>query len=83
MRRNATAKGISGIARDAHRLLNSDIDNPVTDGAVAPILQLNNCKIANPTILARISPSERQGSSIGRAGMRLRRLERGLDFHRW
>ncbi len=29
--------------------------NPVTDGAVLPILHLNGYKIANPTILARIS----------------------------
>ncbi len=28
--------------------------NPVTDGAVLPILHLNGYKIANPTILARI-----------------------------
>src|SRR5690606_2456291 len=28
--------------------------NPVTDGAVLPILNLNDYKIANPTILARI-----------------------------
>jgi len=32
--------------------------NPVTDGAVLPILHLNGYKIANPTILARISPEE-------------------------
>jgi xylulose-5-phosphate/fructose-6-phosphate phosphoketolase len=32
--------------------------NPVTDGAVLPILQLNGYKIANPTILARISNEE-------------------------
>src|SRR5918998_2841050 len=29
--------------------------NPVTDGAVLPILHLNSYKIANPTLLARIS----------------------------
>ena len=29
--------------------------NPVTDGAVLPILHLNGYKIANPTMLARIS----------------------------
>src|SRR5205823_14565086 len=28
--------------------------NPVTDGAVLPILHLNGYKIANPTVLARI-----------------------------
>ena len=32
--------------------------NPITDGAVLPILHLNGYKIANPTILARISPEE-------------------------
>ena len=32
--------------------------NPVTDGAVLPILHLNGYKIANPTILARIPHSE-------------------------
>jgi len=32
--------------------------NPVTDGAVLPILHLNGYKIANPTILARISHHE-------------------------
>ena len=32
--------------------------NPVTDGAVLPILHLNGYKIANPTILARIPRTE-------------------------
>ena len=32
--------------------------NPVTDGAVLPILHLNGYKIANPTILARITRPE-------------------------
>jgi xylulose-5-phosphate/fructose-6-phosphate phosphoketolase len=32
--------------------------NPATDGAVLPILHLNGYKIANPTVLARISPRE-------------------------
>ena len=32
--------------------------DPVTDGAVLPILHLNGYKIANPTILARIEPEE-------------------------
>jgi xylulose-5-phosphate/fructose-6-phosphate phosphoketolase len=32
--------------------------NPVQDGAVLPMLHLNGYKIANPTILARISPEE-------------------------
>ncbi|HXE14390.1 MAG TPA: phosphoketolase family protein [Bryobacteraceae bacterium] len=37
--------------------------NPVTDGAVLPILHLNGYKIANPTILARI-PEEELGSLL-------------------
>jgi len=32
--------------------------NPVTDGTVLPILHLNGYKIANPTLLARISQDE-------------------------
>jgi len=32
--------------------------NPVTDGAVLPILHLNGYKISNPTVFARISKSE-------------------------
>jgi xylulose-5-phosphate/fructose-6-phosphate phosphoketolase len=32
--------------------------NPVTDGAVLPILHLNGWKIANPTVLARIEREE-------------------------
>ena len=32
--------------------------DPVTDGAVLPILHLNGCKIANPTVLARIPEDE-------------------------
>ncbi len=32
--------------------------NPARDGAVLPILHLNGYKIANPTVLARISPEE-------------------------
>ena len=32
--------------------------NPVTDGVVLPILHLNGYKIANPTVLARISHEE-------------------------
>ena len=32
--------------------------NPIRDGAVLPVLNLNGYKIANPTILARISPQE-------------------------
>jgi len=34
--------------------------NPVTDGAVLPILHLNGYKIANPTVLARITRDELQ-----------------------
>ncbi|MBV9942985.1 MAG: phosphoketolase family protein, partial [Solirubrobacterales bacterium] len=32
--------------------------DPASDGAVLPVLHLNGYKIANPTILARISPEE-------------------------
>ena len=32
--------------------------NPITDGAVLPILHLNGFKISNPTILARLSHEE-------------------------
>lgn len=32
--------------------------NPITDGAVLPILHLNGYKIANPAVLARIEPEE-------------------------
>ncbi len=32
--------------------------NPITDGVVLPILHLNGYKIANPTVLARISSEE-------------------------
>jgi xylulose-5-phosphate/fructose-6-phosphate phosphoketolase len=32
--------------------------NPITDGAVLPILHLNGYKIANPSVLARIEPEE-------------------------
>src|SRR5207253_4522342 len=32
--------------------------NPASDGAVLPILHLNGYKIANPTVLARISHEE-------------------------
>lgn len=32
--------------------------DPITDGAVLPILHLNGYKISNPTILARIEPEE-------------------------
>jgi xylulose-5-phosphate/fructose-6-phosphate phosphoketolase len=39
--------------------------NPVRDGAVLPILHLNGYKIANPTILARISPEELENLFVG------------------
>ncbi|RUP26826.1 MULTISPECIES: phosphoketolase [Mycolicibacterium] len=35
--------------------------NPATDGAVLPILHLNGYKIANPTVLARITDAELDG----------------------
>ena len=43
--------------------------NPVSDGAVLPILHLNGYKIANPTILARISDEE------------LEQLFKGYGYH--
>jgi len=39
--------------------------NPVTDGAVLPILHLNGYKIANPTVLARIPHAELESLLIG------------------
>jgi len=39
--------------------------NPVRDGAVLPILNLNGYKIANPTILARISHDELESLFVG------------------
>src|SRR5262245_13230988 len=39
--------------------------NPIRDGAVLPILNLNGYKIANPTILARISHPELEALFVG------------------
>jgi xylulose-5-phosphate/fructose-6-phosphate phosphoketolase len=39
--------------------------NPVSDGAVLPILHLNGYKIANPTILARIPRDELESLFVG------------------
>jgi xylulose-5-phosphate/fructose-6-phosphate phosphoketolase len=39
--------------------------NPTRDGAVLPILNLNGYKIANPTILARISHEELESLFVG------------------
>ena len=39
--------------------------NPVRDGAVLPILNLNGYKIANPTILARVSHEELEALFVG------------------
>ena len=39
--------------------------NPVTDGAVLPILHLNGYKIANPAVLARISHEELEQLFLG------------------
>src|SRR6516162_4963938 len=39
--------------------------NPARDGAVLPILHLNGYKIANPTILARITPEELENLFLG------------------
>ena len=39
--------------------------SPATDGAVLPILHLNGYKIANPTVLARISHEELESFFVG------------------
>jgi xylulose-5-phosphate/fructose-6-phosphate phosphoketolase len=39
--------------------------NPARDGAVLPILHLNGYKIANPTVLARISPEKLDSLFVG------------------
>jgi xylulose-5-phosphate/fructose-6-phosphate phosphoketolase len=39
--------------------------NPIRDGAVLPILHLNGYKIANPTLLARITPEELEALFVG------------------
>ena len=39
--------------------------DPVTDGAVLPILHLNGYKIANPTVLARIPRGELEALLAG------------------
>ena len=39
--------------------------NPIRDGAVLPILSLNGYKIANPTILSRISHEELEALFVG------------------
>ncbi len=39
--------------------------NPAADGAVLPILHLNGYKIANPTVLARISREELENLFVG------------------
>lgn len=39
--------------------------NPITDGAVLPVLHLNGYKINNPTLLARISHKELENLFLG------------------
>jgi len=39
--------------------------NPITDGAVLPVLHLNGYKINNPTVLARISHEELESLLVG------------------
>jgi xylulose-5-phosphate/fructose-6-phosphate phosphoketolase len=39
--------------------------DPISDGAVLPILHLNGFKIANPTVLARIEPEELESLLVG------------------
>jgi xylulose-5-phosphate/fructose-6-phosphate phosphoketolase len=48
--------------------------NPVTDGAVLPILHLNGFKIANPTVLARIGDEELR-SLLSGCGWRVHLVE--------
>ena len=60
----------TGLAADTLRPLatawhSNKFINPVRDGAVLPILNLNGYKIANPTILARISHEELEALFIG------------------
>jgi xylulose-5-phosphate/fructose-6-phosphate phosphoketolase len=43
----------------------NNVLHPVHDGAVLPVLHLNGWKIANPCILARISPSELKNLFVG------------------
>ena len=60
--------------------------DPVTDGAVLPILHLNGWKIANPTVLARIGDDELDGAARGLrapAVLRLRRRSRSACTRRW
>src|SRR4051812_15833579 len=39
--------------------------NPVTDGAVLPVLHLNGYKISSPSLLARIEPEELESLLVG------------------
>ena len=39
--------------------------NPITDGAVLPVLHLNGYKINNPTVLARVSHKELEALFVG------------------
>jgi xylulose-5-phosphate/fructose-6-phosphate phosphoketolase len=39
--------------------------NPITDGAVLPVLHLNGYKINNPTVLARVSHEELESLFVG------------------
>ena len=39
--------------------------NPITDGAVLPVLHLNGYKINNPTVLARVSHEELEALFVG------------------
>jgi xylulose-5-phosphate/fructose-6-phosphate phosphoketolase len=47
--------------------------NPAYDGAVLPILHLNGYKIANPTVLGRMSCEEIRNLFLGYAFVRKRR----------
>ena len=56
VRRSATAR--PRPARSPRAGTRTSSSNPVTDGAVLPVLHLNGYKIANPTVLARIPEAE-------------------------
>src|SRR4051812_30830448 len=56
--------------------------NPATDGAVLPILHLNGYKIANPTVLARISEDELRALMEGYGHEPLFVTGDGDDAHR-
>src|SRR3974377_494623 len=57
--------GGAGTGPLATALHSNKFINPIRDGAVLPILNVNGYKIANPTILARISHEELKALFVG------------------